>query len=82
MREFYECSKNEVNINELYGIIQSINYDGIINPKEIELLKKWIEDNSLYKQYALFNEIIYSLSKCEDHSIQMKIQFKRNAPTV
>lgn len=28
------------------------------------------------------NEIIYSLSKCEDHSIQMKIQFKRNAPTV
>ena len=28
------------------------------------------------------NEIIYSLSKCENHSIQMKIQFKRNAPTV
>lgn len=28
------------------------------------------------------NEIINSLSTCDGHSIQMNIQFKRNAPTV
>ena len=28
------------------------------------------------------NEIINSLSTCDGHSIQMKIQFKRNARTV
>lgn len=33
-------------IDELLGIIYGINYDGIINDKEIELLNLWVNDNS------------------------------------
>ena len=48
-------SKLETNINTLYGIIKGINYDGIIDDKEIRKLKSWVEDNRLYKQYLLLN---------------------------
>ena len=41
-------SKLETNINTLYGIIKGINYDGIIDYKEVEKLKSWLEDNRLY----------------------------------
>lgn len=54
-------SKLVSNINELYGIIKGINYDGIINDFEMELLKKWIKDNLKYRQYALFDRIINQL---------------------
>lgn len=50
------------NINDLYGIIKGINYDGIINQKEIDLLKKWVDENSKYKQYSTFNNIIITLN--------------------
>ena len=33
-------------IDELLGIIYGINYDGVINEKEIELLTLWVKDNS------------------------------------
>ena len=51
-------SKLETNINSLYGIIQGITYDGVIDDKEIEKIKSWIEENRLYKHYSLFNKII------------------------
>lgn len=56
-------SKLETNINTLYGIIKGINYDGIIDDKEIEKLKSWVEDNRLYKQYLLFDRIISKLEE-------------------
>lgn len=56
-------SKLETNINTLYGIIKGINYDGIIDDKEIRKLKSWIEDNRLYKQYLLFDRIISKLEE-------------------
>ncbi len=56
-------SKLSKNINELYGIIQGINYDGIVNEKEVQRLNKWINDNELYIQYRLFYNIINSLNK-------------------
>lgn len=56
-------SKLETNINTLYGIIKGINYDGIIDDKEIRKLKSWVEDNRLYKQYLLFDRIISKLEK-------------------
>lgn len=63
-------SKLETNINTLYGIIKGINYDGIIDDKEIEKLKFWVEDNRLYKQYSLFNRIINKLDEIlEDNKI-------------
>lgn len=58
------------NINELYGIVKGINYDGIINQFEINLLQKWVDNNSKYKQYSLFNRIITNLSEIlEDNYI-------------
>jgi hypothetical protein len=33
------------NINELIGIIKGINFDGVINDKEIEKLKSWTDKN-------------------------------------
>ena len=56
-------SKLETNINTLYGIIKGINYDKRIDDKEIEKLKVWVEDNRIYKQYALFDRIILKLEE-------------------
>ena len=33
------------NINELVGIINGIDYDGIINEREIEKLEDWVAKN-------------------------------------
>ena len=61
--------KLSTNINELYGIIQGINYDNIINDKEIDLLRNWINNNLIYKQYSLFNNIINSLNRILEDNI-------------
>lgn len=55
-------SRLESNINDLYGIIQGINYDGAVDDMEIQLLQKWIDNNNEYRGYALFNKIITELS--------------------
>ena len=33
------------NINELIGIIQGVNFDGIINNKEVLRLQSWVDKN-------------------------------------
>lgn len=61
------------NINELYGIIQGINYDGIVNEKEVKRLNKWIADNKQYeKLYRLFYNIINSLNEILENNIMDK----------
>ncbi len=62
-------SKLSTNINNLFGIIKGINYDGIINQLEIELLNKWVEENLIYKQYTLFNNIIIDLTSILEDGI-------------
>lgn len=62
-------SKLETNINTLYGIIKGINYDGIIDDKEIEKLRLWLEDNRLYKQYSLFDRIINKLEEILEDNV-------------
>lgn len=62
-------SKLETNINTLYGIIKGINYDGIIDDKEIEKLRLWVEDNRLYKQYSLFDRIINKLEEIIEDNV-------------
>lgn len=54
--------KLESNINDLYGIIEGINYDGVIDSLEIQYLQKWVDDNIKYKNYALFDRIINELT--------------------
>ena len=61
--------KLETNINTLYGIIKGINYDGIIDDKEIRKLESWVEDNRLYKQYLLFDRIISKLEEILDDNM-------------
>lgn len=55
-------SKLASNINDLYGIIQGINYDGVVDSMEIQFLQKWIDDNSKYRDYMAFNKIINELT--------------------
>lgn len=58
------------NLNDLHGIIQGIVANDVITPEEIELLRTWINDNLIYKQYQLFNEIITRISDIiEDNKI-------------
>lgn len=61
--------KLSTNINNLFGIIQGINYDGTINEKEVEFLKKWVEENQKYKQYTLFNRILNKLAEVLEDDI-------------
>ena len=62
-------SKLESNINSLYGIIQGITYDELIDDKEIEKIKCWIDENRLYKHYSLFNRIITKLEEILEDNI-------------
>lgn len=62
-------SKLSSNINELYGIIQGINYDGEINQKEIDKLKKWVQENLVNKIYTLFNKIITTVEKILEDNV-------------
>lgn len=62
-------SKLETNINSLYGIIQGINYDEIIDKQEIEKIKLWIEENRIYKQYSLFYKIITKIEAILEDNI-------------
>jgi DNA polymerase-3 subunit epsilon len=62
-------SKLETNINSLYGILQGINYDGIIDNEEINKIKLWTEENRIYKQYLLFNRVITELEKILEDNI-------------
>lgn len=67
-------SKLSSNINSLYGIIKGINYDGIINQYEINLLNKWLDENVIYKQYSLFNKILTELSSILEDGIITKYE--------
>lgn len=62
-------SKLETNINTLYGIIKGITYDGVIDNKELKKLRDWIEDNRIYKQYAVFNRIINKIEKILEDNV-------------
>ena len=50
------------NINDLHGIIEGITADGVVDEKEIGFLQKWIDENSKYRGYALFDHIITELN--------------------
>lgn len=41
------------NINEVVGIIKGISFDGVINIKEINYLKSWVDDN---RHYAIIKQ--------------------------
>ena len=59
-------------MSELLGILQSINYDKVINDLEITSLKKWIDINSDNND-PRFQEIIIKLNKIiEDNLITEK----------
>lgn len=55
-------------LSELLGILNSINYDEIINDLEIESLKKWIEINENNND-PRFREIIKKLNKILEDNV-------------
>ena len=55
-------------LSELLGILNSINYDEVINELEIESLKKWIDINENNSD-PRFQEIIKKLNKILEDNI-------------
>ncbi len=55
-------NKLDANLNELYGLIQGINYDEIINEYEIDTLKDWIKRNNKNKNYNIIDSLINKLN--------------------
>jgi len=53
-------------IDELLGIINGINYDGVINEKEINLLTHWVEENSDAENEAIVQAVILLKDILED----------------
>lgn len=49
-------------LHRLAGIIQGSFSEGAINEAETICLKKWVEDNRIYKKYRLFSKIIDTLT--------------------
>jgi len=59
------------NINELIGIIKGINFDGIINEKEVERLQSWVDKNRNLAYEPHQAELIKMVdSVLEDHIIE------------
>lgn len=58
------------NINELIGIIKGINFDGVINDKEVERLQTWVDKNRNLAYDKRQTELIKMVdSVLEDHLI-------------
>lgn len=55
-------------MSELLGILNSINYDEVINEKEIEALKNWIEINENNSD-PRYQEIITKLNKILEDNV-------------
>ena len=65
------------NINNLAGIIEGITADQIINEKEVQRLRQWLDENQVNKSYLLFNKIINEISLIlEDNIIDFYEQIK------
>lgn len=57
-------------INEIYGIIQGIDADNIINEKEIAFLQEWLTNNKNYEKSNFLGEIYKELQQIiEDNKI-------------
>lgn len=54
---------------ELVGIIEEINADGVINEKEIQKLKSWLENSIQFRHEPSFSEIITKLIDILDDGI-------------
>ena len=54
---------NKKSINELYGIINGIEADNIINDKEIVFMKEWLANNKNYENSKFFGEIYNTLKE-------------------
>ncbi len=65
------------NLQCLSGLIQGILSDGRVNKAEMARLKKWVDDNMIYKRYTLFAKIIDTLNVIlEDNVIDQYDQLK------
>ncbi len=65
------------NLQCLSGLIQGILSDGEVNKAEMKRLKKWMEDNMIYKRYSMFAKIIDTLTVVlEDDVIDQYDQLK------
>lgn len=50
------------NLNELKGIIDGILIDDVVVEKEVERIQKWIDENSVHRNYDIFEYLISKLN--------------------
>lgn len=66
------------NINELIGIIKGINFDGIINDREVVRLQTWLNKNRNLAFEPRQTELIWLLDKVlEDKSYGTSLNYGR-----
>ena len=46
------------NLVELIGIIEGVNYDGVINDLEIEKLQSWLAHNRQFRNDKIFSKVL------------------------
>ena len=68
------CRGNNMNDNlvELIGIIEGVNYDGVINDLEIEKLQSWLAHNRQFRNDKVFNKILDLLERILEDNIITK----------
>lgn len=60
------------NLVELIGIIEGVNYDGVINDLEIEKLQSWLAHNRQFRNDKVFNKILDLLERILEDNIITK----------
>ena len=66
------------NLVELIGIIEGVNYDGVINDLEIEKLQSWLAHNRQFRNDKIFSKVL-DLLECilENNIITNEDVYKR-----
>lgn len=65
------CRGDNMNDNlvELIGIIEGVNYDGVINDLEIEKLQSWLAHNRQFRNDKVFNKVLDLLERILEDNI-------------
>lgn len=57
------------NLVEVIGIIEGVNYDGIINELEINKLQSWLNHNRQFRNDKTFNKVVDLLERILEDNI-------------
>jgi hypothetical protein len=62
-------SRLERSLNSLLGLIEGISIDGRVNPRELTMLRMWLEDHRDAAHFHPFNELVPVLQRAMDDGV-------------